>query len=378
MKILHAISGLNVNSGGPSISTWSLVTGLRNTGIEADLIAYKSNKSSELMIGKGDFVYSLPSPKYSRFAYSSQFNRFLEKDDYEIYHGHGLWQYPVHCIAVYARKMGKPYLISTRGMLYPEALRKSSYVKKIALQIYQRKDLELATVIHATCNQELQYIRDSGFKNPVAIIPNSINTKVHFEKGEFSAGKSQVGFLGRFAPIKNIENLIEAWDKTCKNNPDWELVLIGDGELTYKNQLTNLTTKLGIKNIRFTGFLNGTEKEKALQKLSYLVLPSKSENFGMVVTEALIRGIPVISSKGTPWEELNTYRAGWWIDIGVGPLARTLNEAISLPENERRIMGQNGRQLVEQNYSLEQVTRQMISLYGWLLGKGSKPDFVYT
>ncbi|KUK57182.1 MAG: Uncharacterized protein XD81_1681, partial [Bacteroidetes bacterium 38_7] len=169
-----------------------------------------------------------------------------------------------------------------------------------------------------------------------------------------------------------------AWSETGKYEPGWELVLMGDGETSYKASLVRLVEKLDIKNIVFTGFLNGEEKETALQSLNYLVLPSKSENFGMVVPEALIREIPVIASKGTPWEELNTYNAGWWIDIGVQPLVETLHETLNLSEEQRQQMGQNGRKLVEEKYSIEAVAAQMIQLYKWILNGGEKPQFVYA
>lgn len=376
MKVLHSISGLNLSSGGPSLCTWSLISGLRNAGIQAEIVTYKTGIIKD-SIGHGDFVHGLPTPKYTRIGYSTQFNKFLNNNNFELYHGNGLWQYPVHAIAVYARKQKKPYIITPHGMLYPEGLKKSSYFKKIALPLYQRKDLEHAAVIHATCNQELQYIRDLGFTNPVAVIPNSIDIKISSKTEGHTTGKKQVGFVGRFAPIKNIENLIISWAETGKNIPDWELVFIGNGDSSYVIKLEQLASKHQIENIVFTGFLQGEEKEKALQSLSFLVLPSKSENFGMVVPEALIREIPVIASKGTPWEELNTNNAGWWIEIGVTPLAEAIQKALQTSEAERKQMGINGRKLVEENYSIESVAKKMIELYEWVLVGGDKPKFIF-
>ena len=135
-------------------------------------------------------------------------------------------------------------------------------------------------------------------------------------------------------------------------------------------------TEHNLKNVTFTGFLSGREQEKIMNQLNYLVLPSKSENFGMVVPEALARNIPVIASKGTPWEELNTNHAGWWIDIGAEPLAKAIKQAISLTDAENQKMVQNGRKLVEEKYSMEAVAEQMLSLYTWILEGGEKPKFV--
>lgn len=377
ISVLHSISGLNISSGGPSQSAWSLIKGLRNCDINAEILTYKSSNPNERIIGEGTFVHGLSTPKYMRFGYSSAFGNFLKINLFDLYHGHGIWQYPTHAIAGYARNIHKPYIITPRGMLYPEALKKSSLFKKIALPLYQRKDLEKAAVIHATCKQEMVHIRELGFINPVAVIPNGVDIKVLSKFTSLANKKKQVGFIGRLAPIKNIEILLNAWANSGKNNLAWELVIIGDGETIYRNSLIDLAKRLEIKNIRFAGFLTGEEKEIAIQSLNFLVLPSKSENFGMVVPEALIREIPVIASNGTPWVELNTLNAGWWIDIGVQSLTEALNKAINLNETERRQMGQNGRKLVEENYTIEAVAKKMIQLYEWILEGCEKPEFVY-
>lgn len=127
----------------------------------------------------------------------------------------------------------------------------------------------------------------------------------------------------------------------------------------------------------FTGFLTGEKKEVMLNSLSFLVIPSDFENFGNIVTEALVRKIPVIASKGTPWQELNTYHCGWWVDNDVETLAATIRESLALSEEERIAMGKRGLQLVKENYSVEVVAGKMKQLYEWILYNGEKPEFVY-
>jgi len=376
MKFLQIISNLNIKSGGPSISTWFLVKGLRNSGLDTRIVTYQPKSFHDKMIGKEDFVYTLPSPIETRYAYSKLFKEFLQSNSYNLYHGHGLWQYPVYAMAKLARQLHKPYLISPRGMLHPEALKNSVLLKKIALLLFQYRDLKNAAVLHATSMQEVQFIRAMKLNNPVALIPNAINIalpEMNIEKPVLK----RVGFLGRFAPIKNIEILLEAFVRVQHHYHDIELVLIGDGSVGYRNQLERLAQQLGIKNILFTGFLAGEQRENVLRSLSLLVLPSKSENFGMVVPEALLREIPVITTKGTPWEELETHNCGWWVDIGVEPLKVALEQALTLPQESMHQMGKNGRKLVEEKYSIEVVAEQMIRLYKWILKEGEKPEFVF-
>ena len=99
----------------------------------------------------------------------------LGKDtDTDVYHIQGLWQYPVYLTAHMACKKQIPYVITLRVMLYPEALKQSAVIKKLALSFFQRRQLQEATCVQATCEEEMHYYREMGFTNPVAIIPNPV------------------------------------------------------------------------------------------------------------------------------------------------------------------------------------------------------------
>ena len=63
-------------------------------------------------------------------------------------------------------------------------------------------------------------------------------------------------------------------------------------------------------------------------------------------------------------------RCGWWVDIGVEPLAEALREAMDLTDEERQVLGQNGRKLVEQKYQWCSVAKQMIGIYDGIVKSG--------
>ena len=121
----------------------------------------------------------------------------------------------------------------------------------------------------------------------------------------------------------------------------------------------------------FTGPLDDEAKWDAYRRADVFVLPTYSENFGIVVAEALWAGVPVITTKGTPWGELETAKCGKWIDLpseGSNPsawpaLVEALREMMSLSDDERRQMGANGRRLVEEKYTWAAVVKEMVKGY---------------
>lgn len=377
MKVLHTINGLAAKSGGPTTCTYSLLKGLNKEENNVDVLTYEP-VNNDILIGSDSFIKVVPRPKDTRLAYSPVFKNYLSNHNhYDLYHINAIWQYPAHATAKYARINKKPYIISPHGMLYANALKKSWFVKKVFYYAWFRKDLERAACIHATSKEEMRQIRNCGLKNPIAVIPNPIDLPVKSELDVNTSplDRDSVIFIGRLVAIKGIDKLIRAWALIEKDNVKSKLLIAGDGD--QREYLQNLVLNLGLKNVEFLGFLNNDGKVELYKRAKYLILPSESENFGMVVTEALSNKIPVIASKGTPWETLIEYKCGWWVDNSVETLAEALKEALIVSEEDRIKMGDNGKQLVLENYTSDVVSRKMNELYSWILNRGEKPEFVY-
>lgn len=376
MKILHSGS-LDVKSGGPALSTYLTIRGLQNAGIDVEMLMPPLSEDGMLIANDVKLHYTAPI-KNSRLGYMPKLHCTLNHlFEYDLYHVQGLWLYLGHGVASYARMHRKPYIITLRGMLYPQALAHSSLIKKISLLLYQRNDLQRAACIQATCKEELNYYRELGFSNPVAVLPNPIDVEGVIERPILSLQKLRIGYLGRVHPRKRIERLIYAFDALRDELKEAELLIIGSGDDQYEQFLKDEVIRLNLTNIRFTGFLTGNEKDNAIVSLSYLVVPSDFENFGNIVTEALVRGVPVIASKGMPWQELEECHCGWWIDNDQETINKTLHIAINTSESERIEMGMNGKQLVTDKYSVDSLGEKMKRLYGWILYGGTKPEFVY-
>ena len=378
MKILHTISGLNISSGGPTSCTYNLIKGLRDEGIEADILTLMPRDDSDKIIAGDSFIKALPNDARTPLVYSSNFRRYLSSHiGYDLYHANGLWTCPTHFTAEIAKKQNKPCVIAPHGMLYPQALQVSAWKKKIVSTVFQRKDLETASCLQATCMAELEHIRAFGLNNPVAVIPNGLVIDDSLEIRKTSNSVRRFAFVGRLNRIKNVDLLLSAWSKLGDKTRNCELLIIGDGDTAYKKELEEFATANKLNNVRFLGFIMGKDLQKLVHSIDFQLLPSKSENFGMVVPEALIQGVPVIASKGTPWSDLETFDCGWWVDNDIDTLISTLLIAINLSEQDRLGMGERGRTLVLRHYSIKSVSLRMKQLYEWLVYKNIKPEYVY-
>ena len=378
MKILHTISGLNISSGGPTSCTYNLIKGLRDEGIEADILTLMPRDDSDKIIADDSFIKALPNDARTPLVYSSNFRRYLSSHiGYDLYHANGLWTCPTHFTAEIAKKQNKPCVIAPHGMLYPQALQVSAWKKKIVSTVFQRKDLETASCLQATCMAELEHIRAFGLNNPVAVIPNGLVIDDSLEIRKTSNSVRRFAFVGRLNRIKNVDLLLSAWSKLGDKTRNCELLIIGDGDTAYKKEWEEFATANKLNNVRFLGFIMGKDLQKLVHSIDFQILPSKSENFGMVVPEALIQGIPVIASKGTPWSDLETFDCGWWVDNDIDTLISTLLIAINLSEQDRLGMGERGRTLVLRHYSIKSVSLRMKQLYEWLVYKNIKPEYVY-
>ena len=360
MRALHIIGSISLKAGGPSRSVQGLVAGLNAAGVETWLMT--------LSHGDEPWVDGV-----TRFVNGGDFDEIVHRIDPDIVHLHGIWSMALHRCAVECRRLGIKYVIAPRGMLEPWSLRQKWLKKRIARYLYQDRDLKCAAALHATAESEAEQFRKLGFKNPIIISPNGVNVPKNFSRVE-RVEKRRVLFVSRMHPKKGVMELVEAWAKlyssssVCSVVKDWccELVYTvnGDFEREYEAKVKSKVKDSGLEDqFIFTGALNDHEKWAAYARAELFVLPTYIENFGIVVAEALWAGVPVITTKGTPWKELENLKCGWWIDVGVEPLAGALTAATGLSDVERSEMGERGRKLVQERYTWDAVVAALLKGY---------------
>lgn len=418
LAVLHVVPSLDPAQGGPSRTVVALADALaRQAGCRVGLVSQgrqgaASVASAEAAVGR--FIHlsqsrlalalGLPCGRALRQAWRSETP--------DLIHSHGVWHPANHWAARAARRWGVPLIVQPRGMLEPWALGQKAGKKRLALALFQRRDLASAAALVATSEMEYQNLRRLGLRQPVAVIPNGVSLAVGAEAEALGMeavavkdGLRRVGpppgglarrlgdwerdqepdqarerialFLSRVHPKKGLLELVRAWSQVVPLAPAaWRLRLVGPDEGGHWAEVARLVDALGLgATVEYLGPVDGPRAAALYRAADLFVLPTFSENFGLVVAEALAYGVPVITTRGAPWADLETYGCGWWIETGVGPLAATLRAAMALSDAERAAMGARGRVYVRR-YDWDAIAAETMALYRWVLGRGERPGSV--
>ena len=169
--------------------------------------------------------------------------------------------------------------------------------------------------------------------------------------------------------------LVEAWDLLKPSN--WKVIIAGPDEDGHQSQIESFIKKKGLtKEFEFMGPVEGEKKKDLYRSADLFILPTFSENFGIVIAEALALGLPVITTKAAPWEEIEKLKCGWWIENGTKSIQLALKDALSCSPKRLASMGQRGKIYAENTFDSIIVAKQMLNVYSWMLGNNNKPDYI--
>ena len=210
----------------------------------------------------------------------------------DIIHIHGLWTIQTRLINDLL-KITKNIIIAPHGMLHKNALKKSSNKKKLALFVYERRNLENAFSFHALDKEERRHIRYSFPKMKSFLlgtgirIPKKKNLNVDFKwLKQIRKNDRIILFLGRLEAQKGIPELLETWLKLKNEAKKYNCWLLIAGFGKFHNKIQNLS--LDITNrIIFNGLTLGEEKNFILQLSDAFVLPSRYEGVPISFLEAI-------------------------------------------------------------------------------------------
>ena len=413
---------INAATGGPAVSVTRLATEQAKLGHEVTLACLDYDHLGpqvpvpgvRLLSQKGNFL-----AVHGR-GWSPAFRRLLREEGrrHDVVHDHGLWMWPNKYARCAANEAGKPLVISTRGMLENWSLRRAVVRKFVAWQLFERKNLESAALFHATSESEAEAIATAlrikmriKIKEPsIVVAPNGVdiperipNRKVLEARFAKLRGKKWILFMSRIHPKKGLLELAKAWMQIRESNPGWELVIAGPEQ--DKGYAEKVRAELKGEAV-WTGELGGEEKWAALGNAGFMVLPSYSENFGIVVAESLAAGRPVLTTTGTPWGaakqpgdgisemgdgvvreregererglmleggyagwDMNLERNGCGVICEVSGLNETLSKMMGFSDAELDEMGRKGKKMVGERFSWKGAAETILEAYKGIAGK---------
>jgi glycosyltransferase involved in cell wall biosynthesis len=384
MRVLHVIPSIAPARGGPSQEVLEMVHALLSTGIDAEIVTTNDNGSNLLDVPLGQLItyqkvpirfFSKFSPDFSalrEFSFSWSLTTWLYGclRNYDLIHVHAIFSYPSTSAMTVARLQGIPYIVSPLGLLCTWSLQQSAQKKQMYLQMIERQNLNHCKALHFASTLEQQEVSSLHLNPSGFVLPHGLNCPAPIANArqklrqflDLPKDETIFLFLSRLHPKKGLDFLLKALNKISHHQ--FTLVIAGQGEPGYEQELQNLVEQLGLKKrVRFVGFVGGETKDIMLQGADLFTLTSFSENFGIAVLEALAAGLPVLITPEVALADIvKAEQFGLVLPLEVDVIAYGLQYFLFNRQVYKEI-GTRACSYVAQNYSWEKVAVNFAKAY---------------
>lgn len=279
---------------------------------------------------------------------------------FDVVHIHSWWNILVMVAAWICKRNKVKPILSPHGMLSRYIFNTNNFFLKKVLHKLFGLQLLKHTWLHVSTSLEWQESQHVLKNWEGAIISNMVD----LPKNEYVRNSNEIftiGFLSRIDPKKGLDRLIQALAQVAF---PFKLVIAGDGDAEYVDSLKKLAISLQIdSSIEWVGWQTGEEKFKFLSSIDLFALTSHSENFAIVVIEALAVGTPVfISDQVGLCEYVKAKDLGWVATLDIHEITKKLNKISSDTINRNRIHLTSGG-MIKRDFDYSYIANQYIDLY---------------
>lgn len=382
MTVLHVISSIDPRKGGPVLALQGLARAQRKLGLDVAVVAtYSADNRADALASfeEVNVPVTLIGPTWGKLGFSEGMDRTLRDAvaSADLVHIHAVWEEVQHLAARHAQALRKPYVFRPCGMLDPWSLAQHRWVKRLAWMVRVRLDVARASVLHATSETEAENLRQLRLGVPVIVEPNGVRLSEFAslpERGWLGrrvpalAGRRAVLFLGRIHYKKGLDLLIPAFAAVAAEHDDVDLVIAGPDNDHYLPEVRRWVTEHALDaRVHVLGMLRGMDRVSALRDASLFVLPSRQENFGITVVEAMAAGTPVIISNEVALHpEVSAADAGEVVPLQVEALADAMRRWLADP-SRCSAAGERGRVAALQRFTWSSIAERWRDHYLRLL-----------
>jgi glycosyltransferase involved in cell wall biosynthesis len=322
-----------------------------------------------------------------RWKYSRGLGTWLYRhaSNYDLLHVHSVWNYPVAAACGAARRAGRPVILRPCGMLSEYSRQRSAWKKALYWRLVERRNLAGVRCFHTTSAGEGGEVRGLGLPGETAVIPLGVDPEAWSREprpnglrarcGPPARGRPVVLFLSRLDPKKGLVDLL--LPALTRLGQDVFLAIAGGPDEhapRYADEVREAVGRLGLASrVALLGAAQPAERWELLDGADLFVLPSHSENFGIVVAEAMARAVPVVVSDAVQsCEHVTASGAGRVVPLDVAALAAAIGELLADPSG-RKEMGARGQLYAEQRLSWHAAATQIAALYRRCAGGNAPP-----
>jgi glycosyltransferase involved in cell wall biosynthesis len=387
MRVLHVIPGIASRYGGPSAVIFPLCEALnRLPGVEVEIATTDADGAGRKLDPAS--LPSSPVPLHlfprdfsERWKFSRGLARWLWRHarDYDVLHVHALWSFSTTAACAAARRHGIPVVLRPCGMLSAYTWGRSAPLKQLYWLGVERRNLAGARWIHATSTEEAREVTALGLPGPdrTVVIPNGIDESAWTVERRPDYLRQRCGpragdrpitlFLSRLHPKKGIvDYLLPAF---ARMKSDAFLAIAGgpdEHEPRYEFQIRAEIKRLNLSDrVAMLGPVPPEERWWLYDGAAAFVLPSHSENFGIVVIEAMARGVPVVVSEAVQaGEHVRQSQAGHVVPLQTDSVASVLQKLVAR-ENGTMEMGKRGQEYVRSRLGWPAIAGQVAQAYGF-------------
>jgi glycosyltransferase involved in cell wall biosynthesis len=390
MRVLHVMPSMAPAYGGPVAAMHVMARGLQHAGVDVDVATVQENVVNSAgvcetwlpMFGFRQIAFPLSCRPY---RVSRRLDRWLRSNlhHYDLVHVHGVFTHPSLVARRHAIHVGVPFIVRPLGILNRWGMeQRRPWLKKLFFRLLEKPSLDLASALHFTSEAEALDVSRLQISAAPFVLPLGLDLgpyeklppkEIFYERFAMADHGPVILFLSRIDRKKGLDLLLPAFKQVLDQLPDATLVIAGDGDPAVVEPLKQSAMSLGIhERVVWTGFVSGDLRLAAFAAATIFCLPSRSENFGMALLEAMVAGLPCVSTDQVALAaEAARDDSVDLTPLAVGPLAKALVQLLMDGRRQQFLSGQ-AKRYAREHHSMDAVGSALRKLYEDLLSAGQR------